>query len=116
MVKVRTLTALAAAVLLGLTLGTGAGLAQEKEKAEPKPPRKMILSGISSGVLRVPEIAIWSCPGGQMGGCDLVGKIKHGTEVMRYESQKARGLKWYRIEGDGMEGWVLDRFLKPTGT
>jgi hypothetical protein len=117
MVKVRTLTAVLAAAILGLTLGAGAGLAQDKEAAPKKvEPRKMILSGISSGVLRVPEIAVWSCAGGGQGGCLLVGKIKHGTEVTRYESEKARGLKWYRIEGAGMQGWVRDTFLKPTGT
>lgn len=113
MVKVRTLTAVLAAAVVGLMLAPGAGFAQEQKAPTPK---KMIVSGISSGVLRVPEVAVWACPGGQMAGCNRVGQIKHGTEVTRYESEKARGLKWYRIEGEGVNGWVRDTFLKPPGT
>jgi hypothetical protein len=115
MVKLRTLTALVVATVIGLMLGTGVGYAQD-EAAKPPPPKKMVINGMSFGVLRVPEVAVWSCAGGGQGGCLLVGKIKHGTEVMRYESEKARGLKWYRISADGIEGWVRDTFLKPVGT
>jgi hypothetical protein len=117
MVKIRTLTALVIAVLLGLTLGTGVGFTEDAPQADkPAPPKKMVINGMSFGVLRVPEVAVWSCPGGGQGGCLLVGKVKHGTEVMRYESEKARGLKWDRVTADGIEGWVLDTFVKPLGT
>ena len=116
MVKIRTLTALVIAVLVGLTLGTGVGFTQDTEAAKPVPAKKMVINGMSFGVLRVPEVAVWSCPGGGQGGCLLVGKIKHGTEVMRYESEEARGLKWYRVTADGIEGWVLSTFVKPLGT
>jgi hypothetical protein len=115
MVKLRTLTALVVATVIGLMLGTGVGYTQD-ETPKPPPPKKMVINGMSFGVLRVPEVAVWSCAGGGQGGCLLVGKIKHGTEVMRYESEKARGLKWYRIKADGIEGWVLYNFLKPVGT
>jgi|GEM_PF-1408703 hypothetical protein len=118
MVKVRTLAALVVAVSVGLALVAGPGRAQDKaaEAAKPAPPKKMVINGMSFGVLRVPEVAVWSCPGGQQGGCNLVAKVKHGTEVMRYESEKARGLKWYRIQADGVDGWILSTFLKRPGT
>jgi len=115
MVKVRTLTALLIATVVGLTLVTGVGFAEDKKDAAP-PPKKMVINGMSFGVLRVPEVAVWSCPGGQQGGCSLVGQIKHGTPVLRYESEKARGLKWYRVSADGIEGWVIADFVKPLGT
>jgi hypothetical protein len=110
----RTLSTFVLAGLLALSLGAGTALAQETGKDAKKDvsPKKMILTGMSFGVLRVPEIAVWSCPGGQMAGCTLVGQIKSGTEVTRYEKEKGRGLDWYRIEGGGMTGWVRDTFLE----
>jgi hypothetical protein len=116
MVKLRGLTALVIAAMVALTLGGGVGFAQDKKDAAAPPPKKMVINGMSFGVLRVPEVAVWSCPGGQQGGCSLVGQLKHGTPVLRYESEEARGLKWYRVSADGVEGWVIADFVKPLGT
>ncbi|MDH4228776.1 MAG: hypothetical protein OEW11_03400 [Nitrospirota bacterium] len=103
----------ALAVVLGVFLGATHSLAQDA--AAPPKPKKMVINGMSSGVLRVPEVAVWSCAGGQMGGCSLVGKLAHGTEVTRFEDGVARGLKWYRIEGGDVKGWVREEFLKNPG-
>jgi hypothetical protein len=110
--KVRILPALGLAAVLGLSLVAGTAFAQDAEKKDASP-KKMVLSGMSAGVLRVPEIAIWSCPGGQMAGCTLVAKLKHGTEVTRFEKERARGLDWYRIESGETKGWVRDTFVVP---
>lgn len=109
--KVRTLPALGLVALLGLLPAAGTALAQDAGKDAA--PKKMVLSGMSAGVLRVPEIAVWSCAGGQMAGCTLVAKLKHGTDITRYEKERARGLDWYRIEGGGVKGWVRDTFVVP---
>jgi hypothetical protein len=110
--KVRTLPAFALAAVLGAALCAGSAFAQDQGAAKDAAPKKMILSGMSAGVLRVPEIAVWSCAGGQMAGCTLVGELKHGTEIMRYEKERARGLDWYRIEGGGLKGWVMYNFVQ----
>jgi len=111
--KVRTLPVIGLMAVLGLSLCAGTALAQDKEAAKDAAPKKMVLSGMSAGVLRVPEIAVWSCAGGQMAGCNVVAKLKHGTEITRYEKERARGLDWYRIEGGGAKGWVRDTFVEP---
>lgn len=102
----------AAAVVLGVALGASQSLAADAPAA-PKPPapKKMIVSGLINGVLRVPDIAVWSCPGGQQGGCNLVATLPSGTEVMRHESEIARGLKWYRVVAGDVEGWVIYSLL-----
>jgi len=110
--KVRALPALGLAALIGLSLCVAPAFAEDAASKDSAP-KKMTLSGMSAGVLRVPEIAIWSCAGGQMAGCTLVGKLKNGTEIMRYEKERARGLDWYRIEGGGLKGWVRDTFVEP---
>jgi len=118
-VRSRLILLVAVMVAASLALGAGGALAQDKDAAatEKAPaPKKMILSGIFSSVLRVPEIAIWSCPGGQMAGCSRVAVIKSGTEVMRYEKEEARGEYWYRIESPEGNGWVHDIFLKAPDT
>ncbi|MFQ5508019.1 MAG: hypothetical protein ACE5FN_01640 [Leptospirillia bacterium] len=107
----KLLTGLMMVAVLGLSLGVSDAQAADAKK-KPKPPAKMLINGMSSGVMRVPEVAIWSCPGGQMGGCNLLGKLKHGTEVLRHEKQKVRGLKWWHITSGDMDGWLLDGFLQ----
>lgn len=117
MEKVRIGIGILAAAVLSLSLGTAGYAADTAPAAEkPKPPKKMMINGMFQGVLRVPEVAIWECPGGPMGGCNRVGQLKHGTEVMRHESENARGLKWYHIVGGGLDGWVKSDFLKSPGT
>lgn len=114
--KVRTLPVLGLAAVLAAALCAAPALAQDQGgagAAKDSAPKKMTLSGMSAGVLRVPDIAIWSCAGGQMAGCTLVGKLKSGTEIMRYEKERSRGLDWYRIEGGGLKGWVRDTFVEP---
>ncbi len=101
-----------AVAVLSLSVGSVAMAADKK----PKPPKKMLINGMSSGVLRVPEVAVWSCAGGQMGGCSLLGQLKHGTEVMRHQYEKLPSGKWYHVVGDGMDGWILAHFLKAPGT
>ena len=110
---VRKGSMIVAMAVLSLSLGSAAMAA---DAAKPKPPKKMVINGISSGVLRVPEVAVWSCAGGQMGGCSLMGKLKHGTEVMRHEAKRLPSGKWYHVVGGGMDGWILDTFLKTPGT
>jgi hypothetical protein len=110
-VRTRLILAMAVMVAASLALGAGGALAQDKDAAEKASPKKMILSGVFFGVTRVPEIAAWSCPGGQMAGCSLSANIKSGTEVTRYEKERARGLDWYRIESSAGNGWVRDMFL-----
>ncbi|MDH5528294.1 MAG: hypothetical protein OEY97_13440 [Nitrospirota bacterium] len=102
----------AVAVALGVFLGATQGIAADAAAPEaPKPPKKMVIDGTVNGVLRVPELAVWSCAGGQMGGCNLVGRLAHGTQVLRFESEKARGLKWFRIEAGDVKGWVISDHL-----
>ena len=113
--KIRAGWAMGVAVALGLSLGAANGLAQDAAPA-PKPPKEMTVNGISSGVLRLPVITIWECPGGAQGGCNPVGEVKHGTKVMRHQIEKARGHKWAFIKGEGIEGWILKDLLKPAGT
>lgn len=105
----------AVAVALGVLLGASQGFAADAAApAPPKPPKKMLVNGLVNGVMRVPELAVWSCPGGQMGGCNRVANLPHGTEVMRHESQKVRGLKWFRIVSGDVEGWVIsDHLARP---
>ena len=111
-VRTRLILAMAVVLAASFTLGAGGALAQDKDAPEKVSPKKMILSGVFFGVTRVPEIAAWSCPGGQMAGCSLAANIKSGTEVTRYEMEEARGLKWYRIESAAGNGWVRDIFLQ----
>ena len=109
----RTLSTVALAGALALSLGAGTALAQDvKDAKKDVGPKKMVLSGMSAGVLRVPEIAVWSCAGGQMAGCTLVGQVKSGTDILQYEKERARGLDWYRIEAGDIKGWVMDTFVE----
>ena len=105
----RSLSTFALAGVLALSLGATA-LAQDAPKKDVGP-KKMVLSGMSAGVLRVPEIAVWSCAGGQMAGCTLVGQVKSGTDILQYEKERARGLDWYRIEAGDIKGWVMETFV-----
>lgn len=47
-----------AVAVLSLSVGQRGEAADAKK---PKPPKKMLINGMSSGVLRVPEVAVWSC-------------------------------------------------------
>ncbi len=115
--KIRTGWAIGAVVALSLSLGVANAFAADAPAAKPpKPPKAMMVNGISSGVLRLPEVTVWECPGGAMGGCNPVGEIKHGTKVMRHKIEKARGHKWAFIKGEGIEGWIRKELLKPAGT
>ena len=126
MTKLGIGAAVLTAAALALTLSVAPAMAADKgaakapaaqaKKKAPKPPKKMIMNGISSGVLRVPEITLWECAGGPMGGCNPNGLVKHGTEVMRHEMVKARGHKWAHVKGEGIDGWVKKDFLKRPGT
>jgi len=93
-----------------------APVAKKKRVRAPKPPRKIIVNGISSGVLRLPVITIWECPGGAMGGCNPVGELKHGTPAMRMKFEKARGHKWAYIESDTLKGWIRKDLIKNAPT
>ena len=118
---------LRAGMLIGLTVALGLsfsavnGFAADpapaaKAAPAPKPPKEMVVNGISSGVLRLPLVTVWECAGGAMGGCNPVGEVKHGTKVMRHKIEKARGHKWALIKGEGIEGWIRKELLKNTGT
>jgi len=116
MSKLRVGLALGMALAFSLSLGAANGLAQDAQPAakKPNPPKKMLINGVSSGVLRLPEVTLWDCAGGQMGGCNPIGAVKHGTSVLRHEKEKSRGMNWYRVTGEGIDGWVLgDMLQKP---
>ncbi|MBI5136161.1 MAG: hypothetical protein HZA24_02370 [Nitrospirae bacterium] len=107
----------AAAVALGLVVSVGPAFAADDAAAPaPKAPKKMVVNGMSSGVLRLPVITIWECPGGAQGGCNPAGEVKHGVEVVRDVTETARGLKWAHITGDGINGWILAELLSAVGT
>ncbi len=116
--KIRMGWAIGAVAALSLSLGVASGFAEDAKTApvKPKPPVPMVVNGISSGVLRLPMITIWECPGGAQGGCNPVGEVKHGTKVVRVKIEKARGLKWALIRGEGIEGWIRKGLLKRPGT
>ena len=120
MSKVRMGWAVGVAMALSLSLGVTSGFAESAKTApaakKPKPPVPMVVNGISSGVMRLPKITIWECPGGAQGGCNPIGEVKHGTKVMRVKIEKARGLKWALIKGEGIEGWIRKELLKRPGT
>ncbi len=121
MSKVRTGLAIAGALILSLSLSTTGVLAADKKdapvvKKRVKPPKKMVINGMRQGVLRVPEVAVWSCAGGQMGGCNKMGDVKHGTNVVRHQKERTSSGTWYFIKADGLEGWILAHFLKAPGT
>jgi len=121
---------LRAGMIVGLALAVGVGMSAgvvsaaepaakpaakahvAKKKRGPKPPKKVIINGISSGVLRLPVITIWECPGGAMGGCNPAGELKHGTPAMRIKFEKARGHKWAYIESDTIKGWIRKDLIK----
>jgi hypothetical protein len=115
---------LRAGLLIGLTVALGlsfsavdgfaadpAPAAKAAAKKAPKPPKKMTINGISSGVLRLPVVTVWECAGGAMGGCNPSGEIKHGTPVLRHKFEKARGHKWAYITGEGIKGWIRKELL-----
>jgi uncharacterized protein YgiM (DUF1202 family) len=45
-------------------------------------------------------------------GSEITGSLRHGTEVTILKYENVSYWTWARVRGDGVEGWVLQQFLK----
>lgn len=82
-----------------------------------KAAQTVFISGVDCGVCVVPDVYLWSKPGGGWGatpvttvnGCS-------GIPVRVKETRYVNGVLWYHVEtfgvNAGKSGWVIDSFIK----
>jgi hypothetical protein len=75
-------------------------------------PRTLYVDGTRGCKQPAVEVALWALPGAGAVGSAEVGVVPHGTPFAVLEETTVYGIRFYRLEDQGVQGWLPETYVE----